>query len=78
MQQFKSRGKIYELPDDATHAAPGACMGVYYKAGGRWFFIMTSGEVTPSYGLGFYDSDVVDLKRNPFSFWNKIKGAIFK
>lgn len=80
MQQFKSRGKIYNLPDSATHAASGACLGVYYKDGGQWFFIRTTGEVHKSYGTGFYASDVVELKpkRNPFAFWNKIKGAMFK
>lgn len=33
MQQFESRGKTYNLPDTATHAAPGACVGLYFKDG---------------------------------------------
>lgn len=39
MQQFKSRGKIYNLPDSATHAVPGVCHGIYFMDGGKWFFI---------------------------------------
>lgn len=39
MQQFESRGKTYNLPDTATHAAPGACVGVYFKDGDSWFFM---------------------------------------
>ena len=39
MQKFESRGKTYNLPDTATHAAPGACVGVYFKDGDSWFFM---------------------------------------
>lgn len=33
MQQFESRGKTYNLPGTATHAVPGACVGLYFKDG---------------------------------------------
>ena len=79
MQQFMSRGKIYNLPDTATHAAPGVVSGLYYKADGKWNFIGSDGkDYGRVYSPGWFDEDVVILKRNPFSFWNKIKGAIFK
>ncbi|UEW68285.1 hypothetical protein [Klebsiella phage vB_KpnS-VAC112] len=84
MQQFESRGKTYNLPDTATHAAPGACGGLYFKDGDSWFFMGGAvGDVPTKTGsllVGFYDHDVVELKpkRVPFSFWNKIKGAFFK
>ena len=85
MQQFKSRGKIYNLPDSATHAAPGVCVGLYFMDGGKWFFIgdlVTDGVKPLLCGKhrGFFDYDIVELKpkRNPFGFWNKIKGAVFK
>lgn len=84
MQQFKSRGKIYNLPDNATHAAPGACSGLYFKDDrGQWFFTGGISDRKPiKCGLfrGFYDEDIIALKpkRNPFAFWNQIKGAIFK
>lgn len=84
MQQFKSRGKIYNLPDNATHAAPGAVCGVYFKRSDKWFFIGDWQEniypIQIGENRGFFDDDVVELKpkRNPFAFWNKIKGAIFK
>ncbi|WPJ55509.1 hypothetical protein RCIP0092_00060 [Klebsiella phage RCIP0092] len=84
MQQFESRGKTYNLPDTATHAAPGACVGLYFKDGDSWYFMGdVIGDVPPKKCgvlLGFYDNDVVELKpkRVPFAFWNKIKGALFK
>lgn len=85
MQQFESRGKTYNLPDTATHAAPGACAGLYFKDGGKWFFIgdLVTDDVKPMLcgkHHGFFDHDIVELKpkRNPFGFWNKIKGAVFK
>jgi hypothetical protein len=53
--------------------------------GGKWFFIgdMVTDGVQPllcGKHRGFYDHDIVELekKRNPFGFWNKVKGAIFK
>lgn len=66
MQQFKSRGKTYNLPDTATHAAPGACVGVYFKDGGKWFFIgdlMTHGvqSILCDKHRGFFDYDIVEL-----------------
>lgn len=78
MQQFKSRGKVYDLPDNATHAGPGASSGLYYKVDGEWYFI--SSRVTHSRVSfpGCFPEDIVELKRNPFAFWNKIKGATFK
>ena len=84
MQQFESRGKTYNLPDTATHYAPGACVGVYFKDGDSWYFIDdVIVDVPPKkcgLFIGFYDHDVVDLnpKPAPFSFWNKIKVALFK
>ena len=39
MQQFQSRGKVYNLPDTATHAAPGVRHGIYFMDGGKLFFI---------------------------------------
>lgn len=84
MQKFESRGKTYNLPDTATHAAPGARFGLYFKDGDSWFFIADVIVDLPPKKcgllLGFYDHDVVDLKQKhaPFSFWNKIKGAMFK
>lgn len=84
MQQFKSRGKIYNLPDNATHAAPGVVLGLYFRQGDKWFYIGDCQEnVRPMQigeNRGFYDRDIVELKskRNPFESWNKIKGAIFK
>lgn len=84
MQQFESRGKTYNLPDTATHAAPGACVGLYFKDGDSWYIMGdVIGDVPPKKCgalLGFYDHDVVELKpkRAPFAFWNKIKGALFK
>lgn len=85
MQKFKSRGRVYSLPDTATHAAPGVRHGIYFMDGGKWFFIgdlVTDGVQPILCGKhrGFYDHDIVELKpqRQPFAFWNKIKGAIFK
>lgn len=84
MQQFESRGKTYNLPDTATHAAPGACGGLYFKDGDSWFFMgdVVGGVPTKTGSLlvGFYDHDLVELKpkRVPFAFWKKIKEAIFK
>lgn len=82
MQQFKSRGKTYNLPDTATHAA--MVHGVYFKDGDSWYFMGdVIGDVPPKKcgaPQGFYDHDVVELKPKPapFSFWNKIKLALFK
>lgn len=85
MQQFKSRGRVYSLPDTATHAAPGVRYGLYFMDGGKWFFIcdlMTDGVQPLLCGKhrGFDDHAIVELKlqRQPFALWNKIKGAIFK
>ncbi|UZN24559.1 hypothetical protein [Klebsiella phage pKP-BS317-1.1] len=84
MQQFKSRGRVYSLPDTATHAAPGVVCGVYFKRGDKWFYIGDYQEnIAPiqiGENRGFYNRDIVELKpkRNPFEFWNRIKGAIFK
>lgn len=85
MQQFKSRGRVYSLPDTATHAATGVYHGLYFMDGGKWFFIgdlMADGVQPLLCGKhsGFFDHDIVELekKRDPFCFWNKIKGAIFK
>lgn len=85
MQQFKSRGKTYNLPDTATHAAPGVCVGLYFKDDGKWFFIgdLVTDCVQPilcGKNRGFFDHDIVELKpqRHQFAFWNKIKGALFK
>lgn len=85
MQQFESRGKTYNLPDTATHAAPGVCHGLHFMDGGKWFFIddmVTDGVHQILFGKhrGFYYHDIVELKpqRQPFASRNKIKGAIFK
>lgn len=85
MQKFESRGRVYSLPDTATHAAPGAFVGLYFKDGGKWFFTgdLVTDVVQPilfGKDRGFFDHDIVELKpqSQPFAFWNKIKGALFK
>lgn len=84
MQQFKSRGKIYNLPDNTTHIAPGVAYGLYFKRGDKWFYISDyQGNIAPiqiGENRGFFDHDIVEPKpnHNPFGFWNKIKGAVFK